>query len=95
MESKRQRIRDLCFRKAITSSLKGYVLRMYFEDRDGRAVTESERKRIPDLCSGEAEGTTTMLFSFQDGDAKSSSGEERIRLLILFTPSKYAFTNTH
>ena len=45
-----------------------------FEGREGRAVTESEGKRIPDLCS-----TTTMLFSFEGGDAKhlSSKGEHR------------------
>ena len=33
-------------------------------------MTESERKRIPDLGSREAKGTTTMLFSFEGGDAK-------------------------
>ena len=43
-----------------------------FEDREGRAVTERERKRIPDLGSRETKGTTTMLFSFQEGDAKDS-----------------------
>ena len=43
-----------------------------FEGGEGRAVTESERKRIPDLDSREAKGTTTMLFSFEEGDAKSS-----------------------
>ena len=43
-----------------------------FEGREGRAVRESERKRIPDLCGTEAKGTTTMLFSFEGGDAKSS-----------------------
>ena len=49
------------------------------EGREGRAVTDSKRKRIPDLCSREAEGTTTMLFSFEGGDAKrfSSKGEHR------------------
>ena len=31
---------------------------------DGRTVTESERTRIPDLCSREAKVTTPMLFSF-------------------------------
>ena len=35
-------------------------------------MTESERKRIPDLCSREAKGTISMLFSLEDGDAKSS-----------------------
>ena len=34
-------------------------------------MTESERKRIPHLCSREAKGTTTMLFSFEGGNAKS------------------------
>ena len=34
-------------------------------------MTECERKRIPDLCSREAKGTSTMLFSFDCGDAKS------------------------
>ena len=35
-------------------------------------MTESKRKRIPDLGSREAKGTTTMLFSFEEGDAKDS-----------------------
>ena len=35
-------------------------------------MTESERKRIPDLDSREAKGTTTMLFSFEEEDAKDS-----------------------
>ena len=46
-------------------------------------MTESERKRIPDLCSREAKGTTTMLFSFEGGNAKSKvlpSEEERRNL---------------
>ena len=34
-------------------------------------MTESERT-IPDLDSREAKGTTTMLFSFEEGDAKGS-----------------------
>ena len=37
-----------------------------------RAVTERKRKRIPDVESREAKGTTTMLFSFEQGDAKES-----------------------
>ena len=41
-----------------------------FEGREGRAVMESERKRIPDLDSRDAKGTATMLFSFEEGDAK-------------------------
>ena len=44
-----------------------------FEGREGRIVTESERKRITDLGSREAKGMTTMLFSFEGGDAKSST----------------------
>ena len=44
-----------------------------FEDREGRTVTESKRKRIPDLGSREGKGMTTMLFSFEGGDAKSST----------------------
>ena len=43
-----------------------------FEGREGRAVTERKRKRIPDVESKEAKGTTTMLFSFEQGDAKYS-----------------------
>ena len=39
-----------------------------FEGMEGRTVTESERKRIPNLGSREAKGTTTMLFSFEEGD---------------------------
>ena len=42
-----------------------------FEGREGMAVTKSEWKRIPDLGSREAKGTTAMLFSFDCGDAKS------------------------
>ena len=37
------------------------------------AVTESERKRIPDLCDREAEGTTTMLSAFKGGVYTSTS----------------------
>ena len=40
-------------------------------------MTESERKRIPDLDSREAEGTTTVLFSFEGGDVKSSVIQRR------------------
>ena len=46
-------------------------LKASFEGREGRAVTESEKKRISDLGSREAKSTTTMLFSFEGGDAKS------------------------
>ena len=43
-----------------------------FEGREGRVVTESKRKRIPDLESRKAKGMTTMLFSFEEGDVKGS-----------------------
>ena len=39
-------------------------------------MIDSERKIIPVLCSGEAEGTATMLFSFEDGMLKVLSSEE-------------------
>ena len=48
-----------------------------FEGREGSAVTESEEKRISDLGSREAKGTTTMLFSFEGGDAESSTIRRR------------------
>ena len=35
-------------------------------------MMESERKRIPDFDSREAKGTTTMQFSFEEGDVKGS-----------------------
>ena len=40
-------------------------------------MTEDERKRIPDLHSREAKGTTTMLFSFEEGNAKASVIQRR------------------
>ena len=49
-----------------------YCFKASFEGREGRAVSESERKRIPDLESREAKDTTTMLFSFEEGNAKGS-----------------------
>ena len=42
-------------------------------------MTESEWKRIPDLCGREAKGTTTMLFSFEGEDAKGSISRKRIQ----------------
>ena len=42
-------------------------------------MMESERKRIPDLDSREAKGTTTMLFSFEEGDAKCSIIQRRLQ----------------
>ena len=50
-----------------------------FEGGKERAVTESERKRIPDLDSREAKGTTTMLFSFEEGDVKDSIVRRRVQ----------------
>ena len=41
-----------------------------FEGREGRAMMEGKRERIPGLYSRETEGLTTMLFSFEVGDAK-------------------------
>ena len=35
-------------------------------------MTVSERKRISDLGSREAKGMTTIMFSFEGGDVKSS-----------------------
>ena len=40
-------------------------------------MTASERKRIPDLDSRDAKSTTTMLFSFEEGDAKDSIIQRR------------------
>ena len=45
----------------------------------GKAVSESERKRIPDLCHRGAEGTTIMLFSFDGGDVKNSIFQTRMQ----------------
>ena len=42
-------------------------------------MTDSERKRIVDSCSREAKGTTTILFSFQGGDAESSVIRRRMQ----------------
>ena len=53
----------------------GVSFKASFEGGDGRVVTESERKRIPDLDSREAKGTTTMLFSFEEGDHPKKSTE--------------------
>ena len=39
-------------------------------------MTDSERKRIPDLGRREAKGITTMLFSFEGVDAKNLLSEE-------------------
>ena len=50
-----------------------------FEDREERAETESERKRIPDLGSRKTKGTTTVLFSFEEGDVKGSVIRRRVQ----------------
>ena len=50
-----------------------------FEGREGRAVTQIERKRISDLCSSKTKGTNTMLFSFEDGDANGSSIRRKVQ----------------
>ena len=54
MESERERIGDLRRREAILlvkMMLEEVRFKASFEGREGRAVAESERKRIPDLCS--------------------------------------------
>ena len=45
------------------------------------AMMESKGKRIPDLDSREAKGMTTMLFSFEEGDAKGSIIRRRVQRL--------------
>ena len=40
-------------------------------------MAQSEKKRIQTLCSREAEGTTAVLLSFEDGDVKSSFTRRR------------------
>ena len=47
-------------------------------------MTESETERIPGLYSRKTEGTSTMLFSFEGGDAKSSIIGRRVQI-----PEKY------
>ena len=54
------------------------------------AVTESKRERIADLCSRGTEGTTTMLFSFEGGDAKSSIIRRRTLLLLITFIYRYS-----
>ena len=57
MESERERIGDLRRREAILlvkMMLEEVRFKASFEGREGRAVAESERKRIPDLCSRKA-----------------------------------------
>ena len=62
----------MCIRKAITGENTEEVsFKATFEGREGRSVMESERKRIPDLGTREAGGTTTMLFSFEEGNTKT------------------------
>ena len=59
--------------------LKRSVLKASFEGGEGRAVTESERKRIPAVDSREAKGTTTMVFSLKKGMQNILSSEEERR----------------
>ena len=56
----------------VKNELEEVSFKVRLKGREGRAVVESERKIFPDLCSREAEDVTTMLFSFEGGDAKSS-----------------------
>ena len=42
-------------------------------------MTEDERKRIPDLHSREAKGTTPVLFSFEEGGEKGSIIRRRVQ----------------
>ena len=50
-----------------------------FEGREGRAVTESERKRIPDLDSRKVKCTSTTLFLLKKGMRKVLSSEKEHR----------------
>ena len=50
-----------------------------FEGREGRAVTESERKRIPDLDSREAKARPPCCFLLKKGMRKILSSEEERR----------------
>ena len=50
-----------------------------FEGRERRAMTE--RARILGSYSRESKGPTTMLFSFEGGDAKSSTIRRRAQRL--------------
>ena len=73
VESETYRFQDVCSRELLVKILSEEVcFQAGFEGRGGKAVTKNEGKRTADLCSREAEGTTTMLFSFKGGDAKSS-----------------------
>ena len=74
--------------KICTAAEKLLLVKILFEEvsfkasfggREGRAVTESERKRIPDLGSRETKGTTTVLFSFEEGDVKGSVIRRRVQ----------------
>ena len=42
-------------------------------------MRESNSKRIPDLDSRQANGTTTMPFSFKEGDVKGSIIQRRVQ----------------
>ena len=74
-ESERERLLKILF-KALHSKTR-------FEGRGGSAVTESERKRIPDLCSREAEGTTkynNVYFIYRATEAWKL--QARVRFLL-------------
>ena len=55
--------REVCSRKAISITGQNTVWRGKFEGREGRAVTESKKKRIPDLDSRGALSLHSALIS--------------------------------
>ena len=70
-EREREREREICATEKlflVKLLFEAVSFKVNFEGGEGRTVTESERKRIPNLGSREAKGTTTMLFSFEEGD---------------------------
>ena len=61
VESETYRFQDVCSRELLVKILSEEVcFQAGFEGRGGKAVTKNEGKRTADLCSREAEGTTTM-----------------------------------
>lgn len=86
MRSDRERKRETGFKICVADKLlqvkimfEGVGFKAGFQDNERRAVTDSERKRIPDSCSSETKGTTTILFSFQGGDVESSVIRRRMQ----------------
>ena len=78
IKSEREREREF----KICSAEKLLLVKILFEEirfkasfkrRKRRTVTESDRKRIPDLDSREAKGTTTMLFEMLFAMMKSDT----------------------